>query len=267
MARAGAPDQIAGMKIQTALLALLLMAAVGTARAQGAPASEWHFLVEPYVMFPNMKGETGIGNLPPVQVDEDPQDIFDHLQMGAMLFLEARNDRWAFSSDLLYMDLESDIEQATLISGGDVGVSQLGWELAALRRLAPWFEFGLGLTYNRIEADVDVDVLALIGPDYTLSAGLTEDWIDPTFVARATLPFGDKWFFQARANLGGFGIGNAADLNLQLQADVGYRPGDHWQFSFGYRLIDIDYEQGTGDDRFKYDVRTFGPVLRLGYSF
>src|SRR5690348_10064025 len=83
----------------------LLLAAAAGARAQGAPDDGWHFLVEPYAMFPNMEGETGIGNLPPVHVDEDPQDIFDHLQMGAMLFFEARNDRWAFSTDLLYMDL------------------------------------------------------------------------------------------------------------------------------------------------------------------
>ncbi|HEX6398503.1 MAG TPA: hypothetical protein VFZ95_13845 [Steroidobacteraceae bacterium] len=255
------------MKIQAVLTALLLGTANGTACAQDMSEGGWHFLVEPYAMFPNMKGETGIGNLPPVHVDQDPQDIFSHLQMGAMLFLEARNQDWALSSDLLYMDLEADIEQETLIAGGRVGVSQLGWELAALRRIAPAFELGLGLTYNKIDADLDVDVLALIGPDYTLSGKLTEEWIDPTIVARATFPFGDKWFFQARANLGGFGIGSASDLNWQLQADVGYRPSEKWRFSFGYRLIDIDYDQGSNGDRFVYDVRTFGPVLRLGYSF
>jgi hypothetical protein len=255
------------MKTRTALASLLLAALAGTARAQDASDGGWHYLVEPYAMFPNMKGETGIGNFPPVHVDQDPQDIFDHLQMGAMFFLEARNENWALSSDLLYMDLEADIEQATLVAGGKVGVSQLGWELAALRRVGPWFELGLGLTYNKIDADVDIDVLALVGPDYTLSAGLTEEWIDPTMVARATLPFGDKWFFQARANLGGFGIGNASELNWQLQADVGYRPSGKWRLSFGYRLIDIDYDQGSNGDRFVYDVRTFGPVLRLGYSF
>ena len=254
------------MKLKVAFAALL--AAPGlTAQAQEVPDSGWHFLAEPYIMFPNMKGETGVGNLAPVAVDEDPQDIFDHLQMGAMLFVEARNDRWAFSSDLLYMDLEADIEPATLISGGEVGVSQLGWELAALRRVAPWFELGLGLTYNRIEADVDVDVLAIIGPNYTMSGGLTEEWVDPTIVARATWPIGDRWFVHARANLGGFGIGSASELNWQLQADMGYRPSEKWRISFGYRLIDIDYDQGSNGDRFVYDVRTFGPVLRLGYSF
>jgi hypothetical protein len=252
------------MKVRTMVPWLFFPALASTAGAQGAPDGGWHFLVEPYVMFPNMKGETGIGNLPPVHVDEDPQDIFDNLQMGAMLFLEARNDKWAFSSDLLYMDLAADIGTGALIAGGEVGVSQLGWELAALRRLAPWFELGLGLTYNKIDADVDFDFNGPFVP-YSTSAGLTEEWIDPTMVARATLPFGERWFFQARANLGGFGVGS--DLMWQLQADVGYRPSDKWRFTFGYRVIDIDYDHGSGRDRFVYDMQTFGPVLRLGYSF
>ena len=252
------------MKVKTVFPWLLLVAAAST-RAQDAPDGGWHFLVEPYAMFPNMKGDTGIGNLPPVHVDEDPQDIFDNLQMGAMLFFEARNEKWAFSTDLLYMDLEADIEPATLITGGKAGVSQLGWELAAMRRLAPWFELGLGATYNKIDADVDIGVLGIIGPNYTLSGGLTEEGIDPTIVARATVPFGEKWFFQARANVGGFGIGS--DLMWQLQADVGYRPSEKWRFSFGYRVIDIEYDQGHDSGRFVYDIQTFGPVLRLGYSF
>ena len=250
------------MKPWTAISWLLLAVVADPAHAQDG---RWQFLLEPYVMLPNMKGETGIGNLAPVKVDQDPQDIFDNLQIGAMLFLEARSDTWAFSSDVLFMDLEADIEPATLITGGEVGVSQLGWELAAMRRLAPWFELGVGATYNRIDADVDIDVLGIFGPNYTLSGGLTEEWIDPTVVARATLPFGDRWFLQARANLGGFGIGS--ELMWQLQADVGYRPSDRWRFSFGYRVIDIDNDQGRDAGRFVYDIRTFGPVLRLGYSF
>ena len=240
---------------------LLLAGLASTAHAQDGG---WHYLVEPYMMLPNMKGDTGIGNLPPVHVDEDPSDIFDNLQIGAMLFVEARNDQWAFSSDVLFMDLESDISEGVLLAGGKAEVSQLGWELAAMRRVAPWFELGLGLTYTQIDADVDI---AFNGPLASASSSLTEDWIDPTLVARATLPFGEKWFFQARANIGGFGIGSGSDLFWQMQADVGYRSSEKWQFAFGYRVIDTDYDQGSGSDRFIYDMQNFGPVLKVGYSF
>jgi hypothetical protein len=244
--------------------ALILCAWLAAPAVSLAQDPGWHYLVEPYVMFPNMKGETGIGNLPPVHVDQDPGGIFDHLQMGAMLFVEARNDRWAFSSDVLYMDLEANTSDRSLVSGA-VGVSQLGWELAAMRRLTPWLEMGVGATYNQIDAHVHFVVQLPGGMQNTLKAGGTEEWIDPTIVARATAAMGEKWFVQARANLGGFGVGS--DLMWQLQADVGYRPSARWQFTFGYRVIDIDYDHGKEAGRFVYDIRTFGPVLKLGYSF
>ena len=269
MAPAVPRRQIDGMDVRPGLPCLLLAVLASSAHAQDAPDGGWHFLVEPYAMFPNMQGEAGVGNLPPAHVDEDPQDIFDNLQIGAMLFAEVRNDQWAFSSDVLFMDLESDFAQdGPFLDDGKAEVSQLGWELAAMRRFTPWFEAGLGLTYNKIDADVGVDVL-LIPPGTTtrVTFGMTEDWIDPTLVARATLPFGDKWFFQARANLGGFGIGSGSELFWQIQADVGYRSSEKWQFVFGYRVIDLDYDQGSGNDRFIYDMQTFGPVLKVGYSF
>src|SRR6187455_1757751 len=113
---------------RTIATAFLLCAATASpAQAQG---SDWRYLVAPYLMFPNMKGETGIGELPPVPVDADPGDVFSNLQFGAMLYAEMHNDTWTLSSDILYMDLEQDIDERVLINGGSVGVSQLGWELA-----------------------------------------------------------------------------------------------------------------------------------------
>jgi len=241
----------------TLMIAGLALGANSVARAQD---SGWHYLVAPYMMFPNMKGETGIGELPPVPADADPGDVFSHLQFGAMLYAEMQNDQWTFSSDILYMDLEQDIDERVLINGGEIGVSQLGWELAAMRRLTPSLELGIGLTYNRLEADVDIDLL-----NSTLSAGTTEDWIDPTIVGRATFPINDKWYFQARANIGGFGVGS--DFMWQLAAEVGYKSSERWSFSFGYRVIDIDYDHGSDENRFVYDMQTFGPQIKAGYSF
>ena len=269
MAYADPSGQIAAMKNRTLPVLAILASTIFPilpAHAQNAPDGQWHYLVQPYAMFPNMKGETGIADLPPVHVDEDPQDIFDNLRMGAMLYLEAQNDRWTFSSDVLFMELGSDISTDGILTDGDVDVSQVGWELAAMRRLTPNFELGLGLTYNQIDVDVEltIDLPGPIGPN-EVSGGLEEDWIDPTIVARFTYPISDKWFLQARGNIGGFGVGS--DLMWQVMADVGYRPSEKWFFSFGYRIIDIDFEDGSGTDRFVYDMQTFGPVLKLGFSF
>ncbi len=60
--------------------------------------SKWHFLLEPYMMFPNMHGTTGLGGLPNAQLDEDPGDIFKNLQFGAMFYAEANKGFWTVSS-------------------------------------------------------------------------------------------------------------------------------------------------------------------------
>src|SRR5580765_139172 len=55
----------------------------------------WHYLLEPYMMFPNMNGTVGLGNLPDSDVNEDPSDVFSNLQRGAMLYGEAYSKYWA----------------------------------------------------------------------------------------------------------------------------------------------------------------------------
>jgi hypothetical protein len=32
-------------------------------------------------------------------------------------------------------------------------------------------------------------------------------------------------------------------------------------------VIDYDYDQGSDEDRFVYDMQTFGPQLKAAYSF
>ena len=55
-------------------------------QSQNTESGQWHFLAEPYVMFPYMNGTSGVGNLPKADVDADPGDIFSKLQIGAMLY-------------------------------------------------------------------------------------------------------------------------------------------------------------------------------------
>jgi len=74
-----------------------------------------------------------------------------------------------------------------------------------------------------------------------------------------------KFIYQFRADIGGFGLGS--DLTWQIQAYAGYRFSKLFQITAGYRIMSIDYEKGSGQDRFLYDMNTFGPVLRLGFNF
>ena len=235
-----------------------------SAQDSSAAIRKWHYLLEPYAMFPNMSGTIGIGNLPNSEINENPGDIFSNLQMGAMLYAEAHNNTWAITSDLLYMKLGASVEGKRDILSGDAEAKQLGWELAGLRKLNPWLEVGVGAQLNSIKSELDLSVQDSSGT-IKKSGGLTETWVDPEIIARVKLPLSEKWSLQFRGNIGGFGIGSK--FAWQLQGYAGYRFSKLFQLSAGYRVIGLDYEKGSGQDRFLYDMTTFGAVVRFGFNF
>jgi hypothetical protein len=234
-------------------------------QSQAPKVKKWQFLVEPYLMFPNMNGKTGVGNLPDVSVDANPGDIFSNLQMGAMLNLEASNDKWAVATDFIYMNLQQDVTSGKLINSGEVTAKQFAWELAGLRRVTPWLELGIGGILNSIQAGVNINVNDIGGGTTSKSKELTQSWYDPMLIARIKHNPVKKFIYEVRGEIGGFGIGS--DFAWQIQAYAGYRFSTLFQITGGYRVISLDYSKGEAENRFLYDMDTFGPVIRFGFNF
>lgn len=258
------------LKLFNRLMLLLFCFAIGSNLfAQDTTTkvkSKWNWTVQPYVMFPVMDGDIGLGNLPDAAIHASASDIFSHFKFGAMLYAEAANDRWAISSDIIYMDLGEKIEGKHGILSGEAGMKQFVWELAGLRRVNTWLEGGIGFRIVNLQSDLTMQVDASVpGGAGPRSGSLSETWVDPVIIGRIKFPSKTKWSFQLRGDLGGFGIGS--DFTWQGQADVGYRFSKLFKLSLGYRFIGIDYEKGDGSERFKYDVDTYGPVLRFGFHF
>jgi hypothetical protein len=233
--------------------------------SQKSAKNKWAFQIEPYIMFPNMKGNVAIGNLPEVEVDANVGDIFNNLQMGLMLYFEAHNDKWAISSDVIYMDLLQDVNEGKVINSGELGATQVAWELAGLRKVLPWLEVGVSGILNSVNSDVNL-VVNNIGPGTTnKSADISKTWVEPMIVTRVKSPSDKIYIYQFKGEIGGFGIGS--DLAWQAEADLGFRFSKLLQVTAGYRMISLDYETGSGEDLFVYNVDTFGPVIRLGFNF
>ncbi len=247
------------------VLSAISFLAVINLNAQETPIADesttgWNFIIEPYMMLPNMNGETGIGDLlPTVEVDANVGDVFGHLKMGAMLYMEATNDTWAVSSDVLYMKLGQDIQARKFITGGDVTMQQVAWEVAGLRKVMPWLDAGIAL--RLVSLDMEINTKTLLTER---NASTNETWVDPVIVARTQGLINDKWLYNLRGDFGGFGIGS--DFTWQLQADFGYKFSKLFYTTLGYRVISIDYDKGGGSDRFLYDVNTYGAVVRFGFN-
>ena len=247
-------------------LCLLLCFNVNTVSAQESePENSWHFLAEPYLMFPYMSGETGIGNNLILPVEASPGDIFSKLQMGAMLYLEAQTDKWAITSDLVYMNLNQEITPGILIHDGSVTAKQLIWEAAGFYRLTRCLEVGLGGRVNYVQTSVDASVNVIPDGTEPISGRHHKTWFDPIIIARFMTDIKDKWLFQFRGDLGGFGVGS--NFTWQLQGYVGYRFTKLFQLSAGYRFLSTDYSSGEGRKEFIFNVNEFGPVVRFGFNF
>jgi hypothetical protein len=225
----------------------------------------WSYLLEPYVMFPNMKGKTALGNLPETNVDVDPDQIFNNLQIGAMLYFEASNEKWNFNSDLLYMDLGQAVNGNALISSGEASAKQLGWELAGLYKVKPWLEVGVGGLLNSIKVGLDINRNNIGGGTTNIKKETSQTWFDPMLIAVFKNTPGKKIIYSFRGEIGGFGVGS--EFAWQVQAYAGYRFSKLFQIQGGYRIISLDYETGNGSDYFLYNMDTFGPVVRFGFNF
>jgi hypothetical protein len=175
---------------------------------------KWHYQGEVYMMFPNMKEETSVKELPTVFVDASVGDILGHLKMGGMFYLEATNDDWLISSDFLYMDLEQDAVPTTLITSGQVSMQQTAWELAGLKRVQPWLELGLGARLVNLQAEIDLQTII-----NDSGASIDQNWVNPIIIARTQGVFTEKIFQQFRGDFGVFGLGS--DFTWQAQANIG----------------------------------------------
>jgi hypothetical protein len=245
---------------------LLLFIGYHSITAQSpVPEKKWSFLTDVYLMFPYMDGETGIGESLIAPIDATPGDIFSKLQMGAMLYLEARTDKWAITSDLVYMKLNQEVTPGTVLNSGDVTAKQLIWEAAGLYRITSFLEAGVGGRLNYLDAGIDVRRNVFPAGTEEVTGEESKTWFDPILIARFTTDIKDKWLFMFRGDIGGFGVGS--DLTWQLHATAGYRFTKVFQLSLGYRILSTDYKSGEAPREFLFDVNEFGPEIRFGFNF
>jgi hypothetical protein len=58
-----------------------------------------------------------------------------------------------------------------------------------------------------------------------------------------------------------------SDFAWQVFPNLGIRLTDRTSLDFGYRWLDIDYSTGEGNEQFRYDMLTQGPVGGFAFRF
>ncbi len=239
----------------------MLGAAVVTLAAPQAAAQSgsngWEFSIAPYLVAAGMDGSITVKGIE-ADVDVPFSDIIDNLDFAAMVHFDMRNEHWVLMSDLFYVDLEGSNDVA--LGTATVAVQQTLFEVAGGYRVSPVFTLLAGARWVDLENQIRYTGQIL---DEEVSAG--KSWIDPFVGVHFMAPLAERWWFGARGDVGGFGVGS--DLAWQAYADIGFNASKLVTIFLGYHAIDMDYEDGSGRDLFRYDMLIAGPQLGAAFRF
>jgi len=122
------------------------------------------------------------------------------------------------------------------------------------------FDLLIGARYTHIKMEFDFNQIGALDK--------SEDWVDPFLGAITQIDLNEKLFLRVRADIGGFGVGS--DLSWNAVGLLGYsvRPFDLNGTIFGgYRALYQDFSNGSGRDKFVWDMTLHGPLLGLAVTF
>ena len=244
------------------VISAMLIAQAGVVHAEG----EWEFKLTPYVWFAGVKGNVStVPGSPVVPIDVSPSDALSDSQASAMLIFEAKHNRHGVFVDLIYTDSESD---STLVESINLTLKSISRN----KIYSAAYEYEI---YNQDKSVVDVfaglrywkvDTIMEFGGGLGVLAGQrirsAESWVDPLIGVKGRMPFGDSNFYAAGwLAAGGFGVGS--DSFYDASVNVGYQWNKSIGTTLGYRLFNVDYEDGS----FIYDVQQEGWALGLSWAF
>ena len=239
----------------TACLSLFAGALLVSPMVDANEPNKWTFDVSLYGLAVGMSGDLGIG---PVNADLNFgfDQVWDNLEFAGMGSVRVGYDRWALTTDVIYMGLQGSKNNLT------AELDQWMVEPTLSYRFCQYFEALAGARYNNLSGE-------LRGPGVIIPSGVirsgTQEWWDPVVGGNVNLPLGKGFSFNVRGDVGGFGA--ASDLAWQAFPYFGWRFAEWGSFEAGYRWLYMDYETGSGSSRFKYDVLNQGPQLGVTFRF
>lgn len=235
----------------------LLIATSGPAFAQeggDTSGNGWQFVIQPYLLAPAMTGTSAVGPID-ARVNVSRKDVISNLNIGFLGYVEASKGNFAFGVDTNYMNLDATPDAQRV--GADIG--QLAVQPMLFYRLGPAFELMAGARYNKIKVELRSELPIIDGRSRSV------DWVDPIVGFRFQSKLAGSVGLGLLANIGGFGVGS--DLSYQVRPMLNFGVGSGITIDAGYQWVYMDYETGSGLQRFAYDVFTTGPILGVTFRF
>jgi hypothetical protein len=259
-----------------AIAVLLVTVNVAAVSAEEKPNENggWEFQVVPYMWFISASGDITVKGQK-ADLDLSFSDIWDELNIAGMLAFEGRKNRWGFYADMIAANLghsttvggikiDPTAKMAYLTAGGFYRLGTWGLSDASTNEVSTVIvDIFAGARYTYLDMELDFKNLPL--PDLSED----KDWVDPLIGTRFIFDLSKQWALSLDGSIGGFGVGS--DFAWNAAGLIGYRFGlfekDNATFFGGYRAMYQDYTDGSGINKFEWDVTLHGPILGLAIRF
>lgn len=226
--------------------------------------SKWHFRIAPFLWPINMDGTIQIGSRR-AHIDTSTAEMWNNLNYGGLLLLEAMKNEWGFFFNALLVSLRDSAYDAGLkmdaksnYSLFTAGVSytiyaQKGWNIAPYA--------GLRYTHNRTS-------LSVAQPTVNFYLKDNMAWIDPIIGASFEYKFTPVWSILFAGDIGG--NNTSEHFSYNLLGLLGWTPqslSTHPTIYLGYRSLTQSYIVGNGSGRYAWNMKLGGPLLGIAFTF
>jgi hypothetical protein len=251
------------------------------------PARQWTFSFTPYSWLAGLNGDVTVKGRT-ADVDVGPIEVLEDLDgVPWMSYSEARAGRFALYSDIVYAPLGIDASRARSFGGLaldaalGVDIEQLIIEVGAAYEIARLgsstaVDVLAGARYWHQEASIhlaltatlDLAGLSLSGTR-AIARARDVDWVDPLVGLRVRHQLAPGQELLVRGDVGGFGAGSEFSWNVigAYSFEIGVYYGATVSGVLGYRALAVDFEKGSGANRYDYDVVQHGPLIGLTARF
>jgi len=238
------------------LLVLLILSPFSFNKAQ----SDWAYNAALYSWFAGMTGDVGIANQQQ-EFDVSLSDLLKNLTFTAGVHFEAKSPKVVLILDGFYFGVKKDIDQITLRNGlvypsnTDLTLDEWLVEGSVGYRITPEIDILIATRIFGINTDLE--------SNDNILASANKTWAAFYLGGRYSKDFSEKWYGSIRADAGYGADGFVYFTN----AAVGYRFSKLFSVALAYRILNMNYNSGSGADYFLYKATASGLGLGFVFSF
>ncbi len=226
--------------------------APATALAENTTLSpEWRFSLRPYFFLSGLSGSVTVESVT-FPVNSNFAYLLENVKMGGFISFTAEKRRWGINADFQYINLygeSSGLRDTSLDLKNVIGEIDLLYRPAA----APTLRFLVGMRVYSIRQNV-----LLLGREIPEASTTV---VDPILGAYGFWTLHDRWDFELRGDVGGFGV--SSESTYQMMALFRWGLNDTLSLPFGYRVLGYQIRQ----DDIRMNTRMTGMVLGLDIRF